>query len=168
MGFKHNNRSKSGGFTLIELLVVIAIIGILSAVVLSSLNSAREKGANASVMANLNTIRAQAELFLDTNGGYGTFGYGLCTNSGSGSIFQDPTILQALNAARAAAGDASLPAASRARCVSSATIYAVSVPLRTDTVAPTGTIDHWCVDSTGVSKIRGCGPITSNSCNAGC
>lgn len=32
------------GFTLIELLVVIAIIGILSAVVLGSFNTAREKG----------------------------------------------------------------------------------------------------------------------------
>jgi prepilin-type N-terminal cleavage/methylation domain-containing protein len=58
------------GFTLIELLVVIAIIGILSSVVLASLNTARGKGANAAVKANLNNIRAQAELSYDTNGNY--------------------------------------------------------------------------------------------------
>lgn len=45
------NRKK--GFTLIELLVVIAIIGILSSVVLTSLNSSRAKARVAAAQATL-------------------------------------------------------------------------------------------------------------------
>lgn len=55
------------GFTLIELLVVIAIIGILSSVVLASLNTARDKGSDSAIKANLSNARAQAELFYDDN-----------------------------------------------------------------------------------------------------
>jgi type II secretion system protein G len=59
------------GFTLIELLVVIAIIGILSSVVLASLNSARTKGKDAQRFSNLQAVRTALELYAnDHNGDY--------------------------------------------------------------------------------------------------
>ncbi|MEK7579413.1 MAG: type II secretion system protein [Patescibacteria group bacterium] len=58
------------GFTLIELLVVIAIIGILSSVVLASLNSARRKSRDARRLADLQQIKLASELYFDQNRQY--------------------------------------------------------------------------------------------------
>lgn len=56
------------GFTLIELLVVIAIIGLLSAIVMVALSSAKQKGSSAGVRAQVASLRGQAELYYTTTG----------------------------------------------------------------------------------------------------
>ncbi len=53
------------GFTLIELLVVIAIIGILSGVVLASLNVARLKARNAQRISDVRQVQLALEFFFD-------------------------------------------------------------------------------------------------------
>ncbi len=63
-------KNKALGFTLIELLVVIAIIGILAAVVLVSLNSARAKSRDARRLSDVHQIQTALELYYNDCGGY--------------------------------------------------------------------------------------------------
>lgn len=63
-------QKKNKGFTLIELLVVIAIIGILSSVVLASLNTARQKSRDAKRIADIKQIQLALELYFDANRAY--------------------------------------------------------------------------------------------------
>jgi len=61
------------GFTLIELLVVIAIIGILSSVVVASLNSARKKARDARRVDDVKQLQLALELYFDSNSGAGKY-----------------------------------------------------------------------------------------------
>lgn len=64
-----SNRNKKG-FTLIELLVVVAIIGLLSSVVLASLNSARSKARFAQAIETMSSIEKAAILDYDDYNNY--------------------------------------------------------------------------------------------------
>ncbi|MHB1163403.1 MAG: prepilin-type N-terminal cleavage/methylation domain-containing protein [Minisyncoccota bacterium] len=130
---------KKRGFTLIELLVVIAIIGILSAVVLASLNTARSKGSDAAIQSNLSTIRTQAELYRDSTIGNNTYGAADTKCASTVNMFNDSNIARAAAAANAIDGG-------NVTCNVSAggTEYAVSARLVTDTAK------YWCVDSASV------------------
>ncbi|MEO6536074.1 MAG: type II secretion system protein [Candidatus Paceibacterota bacterium] len=119
------------GFTLIELLVVIAIIGILSSVVLASLNTARNKGADAAIKSNIDNARAQAELYYDNNSQSYT---GVCTAATG--------IAPMVAGINAAGGTASCSA-------TVSTAWRLSSNLK----AP-ATASWFCTDNTGTSTVK--------------
>ncbi len=136
------------GFTLIELLVVIAIIGILSSVVLASLNTARAKGSDAAVKSALSGVRAQAEIIYDDQKCYGdgagscvAFARGTCTFATADTLFNNSVVAAQIANAISNAG-------TYHSCVviGAGTAWATVVQLKTDP------LKAWCVDSTGQSK----------------
>lgn len=159
---------KQKGFTLIELLVVIAIIGVLASVVLASLNSARAKGANAAIKANMANLRAQAEIYYDGTGAgtYGTAGNCSVTNTGTATgcannVTGDATFLSGVKAAAAAGG-----ATSYANVSTGGTAWASYTTLKVAETVGSVTNTGWCVDSIGAAKGQTAAQMTTLSTTA--
>lgn len=66
----------SRGFTLVELLVTISIIAIISTVLLSNFNAARERGRDAQRKADMRNIQTALRIFYNDYGGFPTSGTG--------------------------------------------------------------------------------------------
>ena len=151
----------SSGFTLIELLVVISIVGLLSSVVLASLNSARGKGVDAAIKSNLTGARTLANLYYATTGNNTSYA-GVCGNVNGNNISSQVSAAAAKLGAGTAVGTTSAavfmysasggstPSLSyyAAVCHDVAGGWAAAVSLKSPTTASSG----WCVDSTGASK----------------
>ncbi len=153
-------------FTLLELLIVIAIIGLLAAIVMSSLGAARNKTKSSAIKSNMDSIRKQAELWYSNRGTYflnkamapnSTYG---CADvyAFSSTMFGDPSISKAITQIESLNGSNTLSCTIRelSNGNSSYAFY---------TVLPTG--GNICIDNTNKFGTTGFydNPLVGVGCN---
>lgn len=135
---------KQKGFTIIELLVVISIISVLSGIVLTQVSLTQNKGKNAALKVNMESLRKQSIIYYEEHNTYN----GLCA---------DPRIAAILDTIGAFnAGSRGCGAFGENWCVYTYELQA------------NGTTNHLCSDFTGAqveSTTTDCGDYSSYTCS---
>ncbi|PIR73336.1 MAG: hypothetical protein COU40_03060 [Candidatus Moranbacteria bacterium CG10_big_fil_rev_8_21_14_0_10_35_21] len=167
-------------FTFIELLIVIAIIGILSSVVLVSLNSGRAKAKDASAVSAANALMKLAHVDATNTGDYMAY-IGSCTVDGGwitsevqcDSCYENTSnpvgVRQACKSIVKAAGAYwsntwGSPAYPK---------FSLLIPLSAESLSPVVAEKHYCVGSNGGSSLAtenesGCGWVNNSWNCSGC
>ena len=172
--YKKTSSTHSAGFTLIELLVVITIIGILSSIILASLNASRGKGNDSKVQAQMIALRNASEIYYSANTGYvtsgtytggGTGDVAACVNGTGGTgtfgstFLSDATTSGARNIIQ---GIASTSGVTAIKCSLTPTAWVVIVNLPSNPA----TNPFFCSDSTSHAKFEpAITSITGSACN---
>ena len=131
------------GVIIAAFLPALAVLGILSSVVLVSLNTARQKGFDAQTESILSQMRVEAEVYYGNNNSYST-----AKNCATG-MFSDPSLSTITSG---------LKSGTVLTCYADGSSYAISAPLST-------TGQNFCVDS---SAFNGNGIAVNNGSKASC
>ncbi|MEK7642187.1 MAG: type II secretion system protein [Patescibacteria group bacterium] len=126
--------SKESGFTLIELLISIVIIGILTAIILNTLSTSRNRGYDGKVKIQFKQLATSIQIYYENNGNYGA------TTNNCDNMFAATTPVNINKFIVGLQNGAAV-------CRSTGTAYAVSIPLLNAPVSA----DNWCIDSNGRS-----------------
>ncbi len=130
------------GFTLVEIMVAMVVIMALSTLALTAFNNSslgKKKRVNGTVRADLNAVRARAQIYYDSTGAQN---YGKSITACNAGIFSDPQV-QGYVTEMTNILTPQVPT----RCATDATgqFWSIAAPLYDG-------VTFWCVDSMGADR----------------